>query len=287
MRLLMSEPTAYSADCPNNALMAALPPEKRKVDRQKAYAEWHTLYTLISRECLVYLLPAGRYDTGLQDQVFVANLGCVVPEAGAAIVSRFSSHVRVLEERHGFTFFDDAGFRVIQPPFHFEGEAEMKRVAEGVYACGHGLRSDRRTYDWLQLWLIRNSSNPVELVPLEMSDPKCYHLDCSVFPVRECCTMIATGAFHRRDVQALEKHSELIDVPVEAAQAGACNMVRAGNKLFSFAYPHSAKDADRLQIRTVEQVAKHCALEPVYVDLTEFSKGGADLSCCIMHLDYQ
>src|SRR5262249_15116208 len=151
--------------------------------------------------------------------------GCVVPEADAAIVSRFSTHVRTGEERHGRYLFDDCGYRhVLHSPFAFEGEAEMKRVNDGVYACGHGIRSDVRTYQWLRCWLAKNSPNQVTLVPMEMSDPKMYHLDCSIFPLARGCTMIATGAFPKRDVQALEKHTELLDIPVAAAQYGACNI---------------------------------------------------------------
>jgi N-dimethylarginine dimethylaminohydrolase len=284
-RLLMCEPSAFSADVCNNALMAEIAPEARKVDRAKAYAEWQTLYRLLSRETSVYLLPAGRFDTGLQDQVFVANLGVVIPEANLAVVSRYSSSVRVGEERYGKTFFDDMGYgRVLHSPYWFEGEAEMKRLAPFVYACGYGIRSDLRSYQWMAAQMAGHA--PVQLVFLQATDPKMYHLDCLLFPLADNCAMICTKAFTKAEIGTLEAHIDIVDVPLAAGHAGACNMVRVGKKLFSFSYPHSNKEENRVQCIAVEDACRRCGYEPVYVDLTEFTKGGADLSCMVMHLDH-
>ncbi|HEY7244432.1 MAG TPA: arginine deiminase-related protein [Xanthobacteraceae bacterium] len=284
-RLLMCEPTAFSADVANNALMAEIPPERRVVDSAKALSQWQVLYRLLNREATVYLLPAGRFDTGLQDQVFVANLGVVIPEANLVVVARFASSARVSEERYGRTFFDDIGYgRVLHSPYAFEGEAEMKRLAPFVYACGYGIRSDFRAYQWMLTQLVGHCD--VRFVLLRETDPKLYHLDCSLFPLADNVAMVATGAFSKQELAALEAHIDILDVPVAAAHAGVCNMLRVGKKLFSFARPNSGKDEDRLQVRVVEGVCKRCGYEPVYVDLTEFVKSGADLSCMVMHLNY-
>jgi N-dimethylarginine dimethylaminohydrolase len=233
----------------------------------------------------VYLLPAGRFDTGLQDQVFVANLGVVIPEANLVVVSRFASSARVSEERYGRMFFDDMGYgRVLHSPYWFEGEAEMKRLAPFVYACGYGIRSDLRAYQWIGMQLAGHSD--VKLVPLRESDPKMYHLDCSLFPLADNVAMVCTKAFAKQEIMALEAHIDIIDVPLAAAHAGACNMVRVSKKLFSFSYPHSNQETDRAQVAAVEDACRRCGYEPVYVDLTEFTKGGADLSCMVMHLDH-
>ncbi len=283
MRLLMAESTSFSANIANNALMEAWAPNDRTVNVDAARAQWTVLYRLLTQEAEVYLLPSGLRRSGLQDEVFTANLGVVIPEANMAVISRYRTHVRIGEESHGLSFFSDLGYgAVFAARYDFEGEADMKRLAPGLYACGHGIRTDLKSYLWMRQYTDGHAG--VEFVLMQMTDPKLYHLDCSLFPIDFSTAMVCTSAFTKSDMAALEKHVDIIDVPLHAAHAGATNILRVGQKIYSYILPDETERA--LQVGAVESMCRQCNLEPVFVDLFEFLKGGAGLSCMTMHLTW-
>ena len=284
---LMCPPFSYSTDIPNNIWMEEMEEEKRKPDARRALTQFFQVYRYLASEGLVYLLPTPR-DAGLQDQVFVANLGIVLEHgdfANTVIVSNFTSEPRRGESAVGIDFFRSMGLDVHESPFKFEGDAELKHLYDNVYVGGYGIRSEKATYDWMEKTFDMN------IVKVKMHDPYLYHLDCLIFPVTNEKTVVCTELLDAADVAALEKHTEIIDVSADDAYSGICNSVRVANTIVTASHIHELDRGSEdyshevKKNRRLEDIIAELALEVKYFNLSEYHKGGALLSCMVMHLN--
>ena len=284
---LLNAPFSYSTEVPNNVWMAELTEQERRPDPRRAMTQFLQLYRYLAAESLVYLLPTPRPD-GLQDLVFTANLGIVLdhlPGRDTVVLSNFTSPPRVGETDVGVRFFESMGYRVVVPETKFEGEAELKHLHDNVYVGGYGQRSQRETYDWLE------REYDMTVVRLAMTDPRLYHLDCLVFPITRDQTLVCTEVLDEQELRLLEKHTEVIDVSVRAAYPGLCNSVRLHNVVLNASHIHDLRAgteeyrAELVKNRELEDIASRLGFEVALVNLSEFAKGCAMLSCMVMHLN--
>lgn len=284
---LMCPPFSYSTEVPNNIWMEEMDEEKRKPNARRALTQFFQVYRYLASEALVYLLPT-RKDAALQDQVFVANLGVVLEHgdfANTVIVSNFTSEPRLGESQVGSSFFRSMGFNVHQSPFKFEGDAELKHLHDNVYLGGYGIRSEQATYEWME------KSFDMTIVKVRMHDPYLYHLDCLVFPITNEKTMVCTELLDEEAVAELEKVTEIIDVSADDAYSGICNSVRVANTVVSASHVHELRRGTEdyshevKKNRRLEDIVAELALEVKYFNLSEYHKGGALLSCMVMHLN--
>lgn len=284
---LLNFPFSFSTRFANNAWMDDLPPEQRRPDFKRASLQFLELYRCISAEALVYLLPSAP-AAQLQDLVYTANLGVVLehlPERDTVVISNFSSPPRRGETAVGTKFFEEMGYRVHLPPTKFEGEAELKHLYDGLYAGGYGIRSERETYDWMQ------ERFDMRVIPLRLTDPYLYHLDCMVFPITREDTLVCTGLLEDPEIAALEKVTNIIEVSVDDCYSGICNSVRMPKTVLNASNLHDLKAGTedyRYEVqknRRLEDIASNLALEVCYINLGEFQKSGALLSCMVMHLN--
>ena len=284
---LMCPPFSYSTATPNNIWMEEMEEEKRKPDMRRALTQFFQVYRYLASESLVYLLPSVK-DAALQDQVFVANLGIVLEHEGfsnTVIVSNFTSEPRRGESQVGLEFFGSMGLDVHKSPSKFEGDAELKHLHDNVYLGGYGIRSEKETYDWME------KTFDMKVVKVRMQDQYLYHLDCLVFPITNEKTIVCTELLDDADVREIEKETGIIDVSADDAYSGICNSVRVANTVVSAShiqelkrgsedYSHEVKKNRRL-----EDIVAELALEVKYFNLSEYHKGGALLSCMVMHLN--
>lgn len=284
---LLNFPFSYSTDVANNAWMEELPQEKRRPDRQRAMVQFLELYRFLSSEALVYLLPAPG-TCGLQDLVFTANLGAVldhVPSGDTVVLSNFTSEPRIGETAVGVDFFQALGYRAHVAPTRFEGEAELKHLHDDVYVGGYGLRSEPETYRWME------ATFAMKVVALRLTDPYLYHLDCTVFPLTRESTLVCTEMYEESEIAGLEAVTEIIDVSVDDCYSGICNSVRLTNTILNASNIHELKagsDDYKHEVhknRRLEDIATERAFEVSYFNLSEYMKGGALLSCMVMHLN--
>ncbi|MBV8933923.1 MAG: amidinotransferase [Kutzneria sp.] len=284
---LLNAPFSYSTDVANNVWMEELDATKRVPDRAKAFVQFFELYDYLAGEALVYVLPTPRV-AGLQDLVFTANLGIVlehVADKNTVVISNYTSEPRRSETEVGVSFFRSMGYEVYVSPAKFEGEAELKHLRDNTYVGGYGLRSDRAAYDWME------RTFDMKVVTMQMTDPYLYHLDCSIFPLTKESTLVCTEMYDEKELNELEKYTEVIDVPASAAYSGLCNSVRLHNVILNSSHIHELKsgsDDYRQEIaknRLLEDIASTHAFEVSYVNLSEYHKGGALLSCMVMHLN--
>ena len=94
------------------------------------------------------------------------------------------------------------GFKVIPCPYLFEGEAELKYLRDNIYIGGYGIRSEKESYDWMA------SEFDMNIIPLELTDPYNYHLDCtiSLSPGEYNCSY---GSLYKARNQATRKCSRV------------------------------------------------------------------------------
>ena len=284
---LMNFPFSYSTAIANNVWMKEIEDEERKPNFERAMVQFLEVYNYLASEALVYLLPTPR-DRQLQDLVFTGNLGVVLEHLenkDTVVLSNFTSEPRRGETEVGLGFFEAMGYRTYVAPARFEGDAELKHLHDNVYAGGYGQRSQRETYDWME------RTFDMEIVKLRETDPYLYHLDCTVFPITREGTLVCTEMYEQDEISALEKHTNIIDVSVDECLSGICNSVRLSNTILNTSNIHDLKvgtedySAELQKNRRLEDIAHDRAFEVGYFNLGEYLKGGALLSCMVMHLN--
>ena len=284
---LMCPPLSYNTSTPNNIWMEDLDDIERKVDDKKAARQFQALYQFLSSRGVVQLLPVPS-NCGLQDLVFTANLGIVLehlPAKDTVVISNYDSKPRIGETEVGVKFFQSMGYKTIVPSTKFEGEAELKHLYDNVYIGGYGLRSQKETYEQFE------EQFDMKIIKVRESDPYLYHLDCSIFPLTYEKTIVCTDLLSTTEIKEIEAVTEIIDVSREEALPGLCNSVRIGNYLLNGSHIHELKRGTenyRLEIaknRKLEDIAADNGFELALFNLSEYQKGGAALSCMVMHLN--
>lgn len=283
--LLLSPPLGLSTDIPNNAWMEKMSPEDRKVNLPRALEEFHGFVNKLSKDALVFLLPP---YPGLQDLVYVANLGLVPTHAPETVIlSNFKSEPRRGEDIIGANFLSQLGYRVIKAPYYFEGEADFKHIRDNVYVGAHGMRTSIKFLKWFE------ETFDAHVIPFEMTDPLCYHLDGCVLPLREDKVAVCVDVVGANTIKEIEKFAEIIPISQIDAQSGALNSVLVSNKIYSDTIIDSLSkyteryDRELSKIKAVEKMAKFANFDPNFVYMSEFEKSGAALSCLVMNLNWK
>ena len=282
---VMNFPFSLSTSDPNNIWMQELTNEELAINRPKAYKQFMDLYNFVAGGSLTYLLPS---EGNFQDQVYVANLGIYLPHItneNHIILSNFTSDPRKGEEHVGEKFFNQMGYKTAIPPYKWEGEADLKFLYDNVYIGGYDIRSDIKTYEWME------ENYGMNIIKLAMVDEYLYHLDCSVFALNQDQTLICTELYEEDEIKMLEKHTEIIDINAEDALGGLTNSVRMGNMILcasnisEMKKTHEYYAGEKHKLETLEKICGDAGMEPVIFNLSEFMKSGAMLSCMMMHLN--
>jgi len=282
---VMNFPFSLSTSDPNNIWMQELSDEELQINRPKAYKQFMDLYNFMAGQSLVYLLPA---EGNFQDQVYVANLGLQLPhikDENHILLSNFTSDPRKGEELVGQKFFNQMGYKTHISPYKWEGEADIKYLYDNVYIGGYGIRSNIKTYEWME------ENFDMNIIKVAMTDEYLYHLDCSIFALNNDQTLVCTELFDQEELRAIEQHTEIIDVNVEDALGGMTNSVRMGNMILcasnisELKKSHEYYEGEKHKIESLEKICSDAGMEPVIFNLSEYMKSGAMLSCMVMHLN--
>jgi hypothetical protein len=265
--------------------MQELTDEELAINRPKAYKQFMDLYNFVAGGSLTYLLPS---EGNFQDQVYVANLGIYLPHITGEnhiVLSNFTSDPRKGEELVGEKFFNQMGYQTAISPYKWEGEADLKYLYDNVYIGGYGIRSNIKTYEWME------KNYDMNIIKVAMVDEYLYHLDCSIFALNQDQTLVCTELFDPSELSEIEKHTEIIDVDIEDALGGMTNSVRMGNMILcasnisEMKKTHEYYESEKHKIASLEKICSNAGMEPVIFNLSEYTKSGALLSCLIMHLN--
>jgi N-dimethylarginine dimethylaminohydrolase len=233
-----------------------------------ARRQWDGLRAAIAPHVKVALEPPQR---DLPDIVFTANAGLVL--GGKVIVSRFRSPERRGEEPHHRAWFADYGFEILDwpenLPFEGAGDALFDR-GQGLLWAGHGFRSDVAVPAMLEKLLGRRTA------PLNLIDPRFYHLDTCLCPLEGGFLLYFPPAFDegsRALIQSLVAPDKRIEVDEADALKFCCNAVDLDRHVFM----NGASEALRSRLRDA-------GFTPVITPLSEFMKAGGAAKCLTLKL---
>jgi N-dimethylarginine dimethylaminohydrolase len=261
-RILMCPPDHYGIEYEINPWMS----RSRGSTPERAHSQWRRLYeTLVGLGVTVELLTP---QPGLPDLVFTANAGLVF--GSRFFSSRFRHEVRARETPHFDRWFADHGFTVEHLPegFYFEGAGDALFCGRTLFA-GYRIRSDVRGHQYLGQVLGR------QVLPLELINPRFYHLDTCFCPLKPGEALYHPAAFDVYGRKVLESNvPKLLAVNEAEAHKFGCNAVVVGKTVV-----HAAG---------CEKMAaglREWGYETVGVELDEFLKAGGSAKCLTLRLD--
>ena len=236
----------------------------RPVDRARALRQWADLTATYER--LGHVVEVVEAVPGLPDMVFAANGGVVV--GGRALGARFTYPQRAGEAPAYLARLRAAGLDLVAEPTHVnEGEGDFVVVGDRVLA-GTGYRTDLGAHAEAAAVL------GVEVLGLELVDPRYYHLDTCLAALDDTNVAYYPPAFSATSLALLQ---DLYPDAVLAEQADAevlgLNFVSDGRHVVI------TQDA----VGLIGQLAA-AGYVPVPVDLSELLRAGGSVKCCTMEL---
>jgi N-dimethylarginine dimethylaminohydrolase len=260
--ILMCRPDYYGIEYEINPWMS----RSRGAERERAERQWDALYrTLRDLGVTVELLTP---QPGLPDLVFTANAGLVFEQRYFS--SRFRHEVRAREEPYFDAWFADHGFTVEHLPegVFFEGAGDALFCGPTLFA-GYRIRSDVRGHQYLGRVLGK------QVLPLELVNPRFYHLDTCFCPLAPGEAIYYPAAFDAYGQRVLQTHiPRLLAVNEAEAHRFGCNAVVVGKTVV-------------LNTGCEELAAglRGWGYETIAVELDEFLKAGGSAKCLTLRLD--
>jgi N-dimethylarginine dimethylaminohydrolase len=262
---LMCAPKIYDINYVINPWMDG---NVNRSSRQQATEQWGRLHRALTEIADVQLVEP---QPGSPDMVFTANAGLI--RDGIVAVSSFHHPERQGEELHFRRWFHEFGFALCDfpraTPFEGEGDALFEADGSRLWA-GEGPRTSKDSHAQLRdLW-------DIEVVSLQLVDPRFYHLDTCFCPLSNGDVMYYPAAFgieSQRSIEARYPSAKRISVSEADALRFACNAVNIGNTIVLTTV--SAHLSAELRSR---------GFHVIEVELTEFLKSGGAAKCLVLRL---
>jgi N-dimethylarginine dimethylaminohydrolase len=238
-------------------------------DQRLARAQWDGLMAVLEKECgaaLERMAPAPE----VPDLVFTANAAVIAGRT--AILSRFRFPERQPEEAYFERWFLEHGFKVerLLEGLYFEGAGDLLGL-DGVMFGGYRQRTDIRAYEHVGRIM------DCEIIPVELVDPRFYHIDTCFCPLPHGELLWFPSAFDSYGQTAIQyRVPESRRIAVEESEAArfACNAIGIGEHVV---LPDGCP-------RTMEKV-RAFGYTPHAVNLSEFLKAGGAAKCLTLALD--
>jgi len=234
----------------------------------KAQSQWQDLMAVVEKCAKVTLIEPQK---GLPDMVFTAN-GALIHK-NKAVVAKFQPKERQGEENFFKDWFKDKGFEVCDAgdePFEGAGDALFDRGEDRLWAA-HGFRSSLETHKKIQEII------GVEVLSLELVDPRFYHLDTCFCPLEGGYLMYYPKAFSPESQELIISRvaeEKLIRVSEDDANNFALNAVNVGSNIIM----HKAS----AELRSSLEKEGFTVFE---TPVDEFMKAGGSTKCLTLRLD--
>jgi N-dimethylarginine dimethylaminohydrolase len=239
---------------------------KRAAVHELAVRQWQDLRGLL--ESSGARVSCMRPVKGLPDLVFTANAALVYGDT--VIPAHFRHPERQGEEPYGQQWLSQHGLHIhpLKSGAFFEGAGDALFCGDTLFA-GYRIRSDIRGLveigDLLEC----------RVIPLELVDPRFYHLDTCFCPLTAGSAIYYPGAFDTYGRKALkEQVDELIAVSDAEAGELACNAVVVGRTVIT------NTDCPKLH-----RALRSRGFIPRETPLGEFVKAGGGPKCLTLRLD--
>lgn len=261
-RILMCPPDFYGIEYEINPWMS----RSKGSDRPVAHQQWRNLHeTLCGLGVTVELMTP---QEGLPDLVFTANAGLVFKDR--FFTSKFRHEVRAREEPYFDAWFLSHGFKVEHLPegVFFEGAGDALFCGPALFA-GYRIRSDVRGHQRIA------QATGKQVLPLELVNPRFYHLDTCFCPLAPGEALYFPEAFDSYGRKVLESHIPKLRAVTEPdAHRFGCNAVVVGRTVIT------NSKCERLAADL-----QAWGYTPAAVELDEFLKAGGSAKCLTLRLD--
>ncbi len=276
-RVLMCSPESFDVAYAINPHMRDENGDLQRVDAHAARAQWEALRRAYgSLGLAVDVIPG---VPGLPDMVFAANQTLpfrTKTGSPAVLLSNMHHEERRPEVAHFAAWFKARGFDVRSLPREavgdFEGNGDVLWFpGREVVFGGFGYRTSRSA--------LASIADVIErpLIPLELVDPRFYHLDTCLCPLDSSRALAVRDAFTAASWAVLEACFEtLIEPPLnECAASFACN----GH------CPDGQNVVIDLSATATIARLRGLGFTPHPVDTSEFRKSGGSVFCLKMMFD--
>jgi N-dimethylarginine dimethylaminohydrolase len=265
--VLLCPPTHFDVVDQKNPYMSG----KSPVDKGKAQRQWQALCSALEQSgCQVETIDP---VAGLEDMVFAANqvfVGCSKATGKFIVPSRMVYASRQREVPHFVEWFGKRGYKVIDLDLdndRLEGQGDLLWHPgwSRIYA-GYGFRTTRGGVEKLAAEM---SKIGVPVIPLQLVDPFCYHLDTCLCPLNDESVLIYPGAYPQDALATLRPFWKRIhELTAEEAHRFMGNgIVSNGTYITPYVTDHLKTMLEQEEIK------------PVMVDTSEFEKSGGSAFC--------
>jgi N-dimethylarginine dimethylaminohydrolase len=241
------------------------------LDRAKARSQWDFLCSVLQQNnCEIETITP---IAGLEDMVFAANQVFVGEKAGYgkfAVPSRMLHPSRQREVPFYTEWFRQHDYQIINLDFDnefLEGHGDLLWHPDGsrIYA-GFGFRS---TEGAVAKFAAAMSKLDIPVIPLQLIDPHCYHLDTCLCPLNNEAALVYPGAFSASALESIHKFWNRVHLLSTAeAHSFVGNGIVAGS---SYIAPRMTPQ--------LEAMLRSEGLTPIIVDTSEFEKAGGSCFC--------
>ena len=234
------------------------------VDEALAYRQWNRLREIY--EQLGHRVDVMDATPGLPDMVFTAYAGVVY--YGRALVSKFTHSERQPESEGFLRWFREAGYSpaaIATAPN--EGEGDVLTIGRLMLA-GAGPRTSLAAHEELRAFF------DLAVVPLELVDPRFYHLDTAMTVLDEHTVAYYPNAFSEASRALIE---QLFPGAIRATEDDAC-----GFGLNAMSDGYNVVLSDRAPALNKQLEAR--GFNPIGIDMSELLKAGGGAKCCTLVL---
>uniref|UniRef100_A0A6C0IAT5 Amidinotransferase n=1 Tax=viral metagenome TaxID=1070528 RepID=A0A6C0IAT5_9ZZZZ len=221
-----------------------------------AMTEWSVLYEILAENgAEILLIPPVK---GLPDMCF---LDCGLVLNGTFIPSNFKHPQRQPEREHYIEYFSSLGYKIKEISGNFEGHGDTLWNNSKLFV-GHGFRTDITALTEIQEMYD-------QVIPIELVDPRFYHLDTCFCPLSKGVAMIYSPAVSRESLELIKKNIKvLIEVTLEEALCFCCNAVFINNVIVMPTSPY-----------TLYKTLKNMGYMVIMLPMNAFIKAGGACKC--------
>lgn len=230
------------------------------INEDRASEQWNNLVT--AYKTLGITVAVIQQEKKIPDMVFATDQGIV--QGQEVLLSRFWREERKNETKYYEKWFKKNGYKVNQlpPDVFFEGNGDSAFWHEKLL-IGIGYRADNKTCDAVSKLLT------IEVIPLEIVDPKFYHLDVGFFPLDDKTAFYYPPAFSQQSRGVLKKIvPNLIELSKEEAYGFCANSIVTDN--------HVVHQKDN---PSFEKKLAELGYQSIAIDCSEFMKSGGGIHC--------
>ncbi len=266
-KVLLCPPNYFDVVDQKNPYMS----RKFAVDRVKARSQWESLCSILQQHgCEIETIEPVE---GFEDMVFAANQVFVGAKEGYGrfvVPSRMVYASRHREVPFYADWFRTRDYRVIDLHYgndYLEGHGDLLWHPDGsrIYG-GYGFRS---TLGGVEKFAAAMSEMGIPVVPLQLIDPYCYHLDTCLCPLNNEAALIFPGAYSPEALASLHKIWKRVHLlTAEEAHGFMGNGIVVNGVYIT---PNITPQ--------LEAILQNEELKPVIVDTSEFEKAGGSCFC--------